>query len=171
MAYATPLDLLKRIDADDLARLCDRATPRTIDGDSLSGWLHSGAVAAKTSAAALTAAAAVIDAAINDADAEINGWLAARYPTPLSNPPLLIKRFAVEIAVYQLHRGNVTEAVENRYKHTVESLKEISRGRMSLASDYPVVSSGGAMGAVQHSQARLTRVQSSPRVFGGGAGS
>lgn len=49
--------------------------------------------------------APIIDAAIDDADGEVDGYLAKRYPVPLLTPPKVINKYAKDIAVYQAQRG------------------------------------------------------------------
>ena len=44
----------------------------------------------------------IIDAAIADADAEIDGYLAKRYAVPLAPAPRVINKFSKDIAVYNL---------------------------------------------------------------------
>ena len=46
--------------------------------------------------------APIIDAAIADADGEIDGYLAKRYAVPLAPVPKVINKFSKDIAVYNL---------------------------------------------------------------------
>lgn len=77
----------------------------------------------------------VLDRALEDADAEINGYLAARYVLPLGSTPTLVVGLAADIARYRLYRDNVTETVEKRYKAAVKMLENIAGGKISLGLD------------------------------------
>ena len=57
--------------------------------------------------------APLIDAAIGDADAEIDGYLAKRYAVPLAPAPKVINKFSKDIAVYNLFsRIGIDESTE-----------------------------------------------------------
>lgn len=50
----------------------------------------------------------LIEAAIADADAEIDGYLAKRYTVPISPAPRVLNKFSKDIAVYNLFSRNLT---------------------------------------------------------------
>ena len=105
--------------------------------------------------------AALIDAAIEDADAEIDGYLAKRYPVPLSPAPQVINKFSKDIAVYNLFsRIGIDEGTEqktylNRYNAAIKFLTLVAEGKVSLgaAADEPSVAA--AIGFSVKSNARL----------------
>lgn len=112
MSYATKQDLIERYGQDELIQLTDRATPPAGVIDD-----------------------AVLTQALLDADAEINGYLQARYTLPLGSTPELIKRVACIIARYNLYEDVATDEVRRRYEDAVRMLKSISRGEINLGVD------------------------------------
>lgn len=108
MTYATQQNLTDRFGEDELIQLTDRDNLGAIN-------------------------ATVVNRALADADATINGYLAARYTLPLSNPvPEMLERLACDIARYALFEDQVTEIVEKRYKDAIALLRDVSAGRAEL---------------------------------------
>lgn len=107
MTYATQQDLVDRFGSDELIQLTDRANVGTIDST-------------------------VVARALGDADAEINGYLAAQYALPLAVVPAMLVRLACDIARYQLFADRVTDSVRDRYKAAVALLKSLARGEAQL---------------------------------------
>jgi len=112
MSYATRQGMIDRFGEEELIQLTDRANPANNVIDNI-----------------------VLDAALLDADAEINGYLQARYTLPLVAVPLLISRLARDIARYYLYDDHVPEAIETRYKAAVKTLEQISKGVVQLGLD------------------------------------
>ena len=85
--------------------------------------------------------APLIDAAIGDADAEIDGYLAKRYAVPLTPAPKVINKFSKDIAVYNLFsRIGIDESSEqktylNRYNAAIKFLTLVAEGKVSLGVD------------------------------------
>lgn len=81
---------------------------------------------------------AAIDKALNSASAEMDGWLASRYPVPVSDPAALpvLKVHVVAVATYHLARtaNMITEEIKDRYTASIDYLKSVSKG----AADLPV---------------------------------
>lgn len=78
----------------------------------------------------------VLDRAIADADAEIDGYVGARYALPLPDPvPPVLVPIACDIARYRLFDDSVTEIVRQRYEDAIARLKDIAAGRLSLGID------------------------------------
>lgn len=81
---------------------------------------------------------AIIEAAIADADAEIDGYLAVRYPLPLNTTPSVVNKFSKDIAVYNLFsRLGIDESDReknylNRYKAAVRFLEMLSAGKVDV---------------------------------------
>ncbi|SHI87883.1 Mu-like prophage protein gp36 [Lutispora thermophila DSM 19022] len=102
----------------------------------------------------------IIEAAIADAGAEIDGYLAKRYTLPLSPVPQVIKKFAKDIAVYNLYsRIGIDENDReknylNRYKAAIRFFELLAEGKVEI-------------GAVDTTTAARTgfSVASSPRLF------
>jgi phage gp36-like protein len=110
MTYAVQQDLVDRFGQAELAELTDRTNGTTID-------------------------TAVLGKALQDADDEINGYLAVRYTVPLASPPLILKRLACDIARYFLYEDRATEIVTQRYKDAVAYLKDVGAGKVSIGVD------------------------------------
>lgn len=88
-----------------------------------------------------------VNQAIQTADAEIDGYCAAKYAVPLNPAPPIIKGLSTEIAVYYLYKRRMApEKIEKAYDKAVGRLKDISRGLLTLGVDPPpeATSAGGA---------------------------
>lgn len=125
MTYATLPGLTARFGADMLRDLTDRADPPAgaIDED-------------------------VIDAALADADAAIDGYLAARYRLPLAEIPARVVSLAEDIAIWRLHRYAPDPKIEADYKQALATLREIATGTQRLPlplGNEPVDSGAGGV--------------------------
>lgn len=102
------------------------------------------------------------EAAIEDACAEIDGYLAKRYRVPFSKTPQVINKFAKDIAVYNLvSRTGIDESERektflNRYNAAIKFLLEVAKGIISIGVEEIGSNSEAANGF---------RMQSSRRVF------
>ena len=122
MPYASQSDLVTRFGQIELVQLTDRSP---------------GAIAINTT---------VLQAALDDADAEIDARLMARYTLPLPVVPRLIKNLAVDIARYRLSDDMATDQVTKRYDAALRVLADISSGKVLLGVDQaaqPAAPSGG----------------------------
>jgi len=79
-------------------------------------------------------------AALRAATAEVDGYLAKRYLTPISPVPELIIDITAAITRYKLHGDAVPEVVERRYKDARAALTDLARGAMLLPSTTPKLS-------------------------------
>ena len=73
--------------------------------------------------------------ALDDAESEINSYLAERYTLPFVNPPAVLTRLACELAMYHmmvLRQMGDLEGINARYRHSVEFLKGVNAGRFVL---------------------------------------
>lgn len=102
----------------------------------------------------------LIDGALKDADGEIDGYLAKRYPVPMSPAPKALNKFAKDIAVYNLFsRIGIDEQSEqknilNRYQAAVKFLTLVAEGKVDI----------GITDNTTTSQTGFT-VKSNPRLF------
>lgn len=77
-------------------------------------------------------------AAIEDAGAEIDGYIGKRYRTPLANTPAVIRKYAKDIAVYNLaSRTGIDEddrenTIYLRYKQAIDFLLLVAKGTVEL---------------------------------------
>lgn len=74
--------------------------------------------------------------AIADAEAEVNGYVGARYALPLTSPyPRLVVSLARRLTIYHLYSlqpGMVPEDVQKDYDSAIADLEKISKGTISL---------------------------------------
>ena len=122
MAYATQQDIIDRYSLDELLILTDRDRDDQPD-------------------------TAVVDRALDDATAEIDTYLSARYQMPLPTVPDVLLRLCVDIAIYRLStdRAGGTEERRKRYEDATRLLVRISTGEVSLGLPTPPKSSNGAV--------------------------
>ena len=103
----------------------------------------------------------IIDAAIEDADGEIDGYLAKRYPVPLAPAPKVVNKFAKDIAVYNLYsRHGIDESSEeknylNRYNAAVKFLTLVAEGKVSIGAQADDPATAAATGFSVTSNPRL----------------
>lgn len=82
----------------------------------------------------------LIEQAIEDADGEIDGYLASKYPTPLKKVPKVINKYSKDIAVYNLFsRAGLDEGErENnyltRYKAAIKFLELVAKGTVDIGA-------------------------------------
>jgi len=105
--YATVADLETRYGAAELAELTNRAGGQDRDD-------------------------AVLLAAIGDASAEIDGYLASRYAVPVSPVPPVLVGAAAAIARYKLRGPSAGDTVRRDYEDAIRLLRDISDGRAGL---------------------------------------
>ena len=123
MTYATQADLVDRFGTPELAQRTNRTDGLTID-------------------------TVVLGRALDDADAEINGYLATRYSLPLPSTPVVVARLAADMARYYLYDDGVPATVRQRYEDAVSLLKRLANGDVQLAGITPVSAVGGSGNAI-----------------------
>lgn len=134
MTYATQSDLVDRFGDAELIQRTNRAGGNTID-------------------------AVVLGRALADADAEIDGYLAARYQLPIATPPALLVRLAADLARYRLYGDGVPDTVRRQYEDSVSELKRLASGDMQLVGVASVVVPASPVGIAVAARSR-------PRQFG-----
>jgi phage gp36-like protein len=114
MAYCATADIVNQIEEDVLISLTD-------DEDA-------GAVNETVVADAISGAGALID-----------GYCGKRYSVPLATVPALVKKFCVDIAIYDLYsrRDKAPAGREKRYDAAVNFFKAVARGEATLGEDDP----------------------------------
>lgn len=100
---------------------------------------------------------AVLNRAIDDATAEINGYLTA-YTLPLASVPANFELMACNITRYHLYNDSATELVKERYKQGIKYLEKVAAGDIDLAPD--------TSGAVVQETSDSVEFSSSSSVFG-----
>lgn len=135
MAYCTRDDILELTDEATLIALTDDAAAGTVDD-------------------------AKVERAIADAEQEIDASLGMRTSLPLSTVPALVRKWAVDIAVYNLcsrRDAEVPEVRRKRYDDARADLKAYRDGRISLGVEDPESTPSGS---------EAPRIVSSTPVFG-----
>lgn len=126
MNYATQQDMVDRFAEVELVQLTDSTNSGAID-------------------------AAVLGRALDDADAEIDGYLAGRYALPLTTVPKILVGYACDIARYRLYDDRATEHVAKRYDDAVRYLRMVAEGKVGLglssASEAAAPAGGPAISA------------------------
>lgn len=109
-AYITREDLEQRFGVDEIEQLLDDDAD---DSESA------------TETDSLTAA-------IADASNLIDGYLASQYTLPLSSVPDLVKKWAADIARFNLWDEKAPEEIRNRYDDAIAALKDVAKGNIKL---------------------------------------
>jgi phage gp36-like protein len=135
MPYATQADLETRFGSAELAQLTDRISGSVID-------------------------AAVVGRALADAEAEIDGYLAARYQLPLASAPAVLGRITCDIARYYIYDDRVIEAVKERYKDAVRLLKSMASGEVMLDAAVVPAPAASSMSVSHSAPARIFNADS-----------
>lgn len=123
MSYCELADLEEQISEDELIALSDDAGAGIVD-------------------------VSVTARAIADADAVVDAYCQDRYTVPLTPVPAMIRRLAVDIAIYNFYSRRDDTAPEirkDRYKEAIRFLEKVSKGEIGLgaATPAPVNTSGG----------------------------
>lgn len=100
---------------------------------------------------------AVLNRAIDDATAEINGYLTA-YTLPMAVVPANLERFACDMTRYYLYDDAVTDLVKARYDAAVKYLTQIAKGIISIGPD--------TTGSIAPTTSNSAEFSSSTLVFG-----
>lgn len=108
--YCTVQDLIDRFGEQELIDLTDRSDMSMIDET-------------------------ILNQAINDACAEMDGYLASRYELPLATIPGTLKPLSCDIVRYKLHDEQPTEHITKRYEAVIKFLFSVSKGEISLGVD------------------------------------
>lgn len=102
----------------------------------------------------------IIEDAMTDADGEIDGYLAKRYPVPLTQIPQMINKLSKDIAVYNLfsrigiREDGPDKNYLNRYQAAVKFLTLVSTGQVDIGVSTPQAAANTGFAA-----------RSSPRLF------
>lgn len=93
-----------------------------------------------------------LNAAMQQANSEIEGYIATRYTLPLQTIPPFLESVACDMARYHASTGAMSEnsPIKTRYDAAVKTLKEISKGTIQIGGSptgesAPVQSSNNAI--------------------------
>lgn len=103
----------------------------------------------------------ICEEAVEDACAEIDGYLAKRYSVPFKKTPQVINKFAKDISVYNLvSRTGIDESDRektflNRYNAAIKFLLDVAKGIISIGVEEKGGSSEAANGFKMKSSGRV----------------
>lgn len=147
--YVTPAQLADRPGARELAQVATRERDAIVADDLMEATLR-GTDRSTWSAdqiAIADDALARITQAIADADGTIDGFLAKRYPVPLSPVPGVVVNWSRAITRYNLHKdrisGEANDPILRDYRDALKLLQLTADGKFSLGADDPVLSDAG----------------------------
>lgn len=130
MAYNTQQDMVNRFSEAEMIELTDDAGDGVIN-------------------------ATVLAQAIDDATAEIDGYLAGRYSLPLAFTPQILVLYACDITRYRLYDDAVTDQVTKRYEDAISFLKLAAQGKVSFGPNTDGDTPGPAGSAQMESGGRI----------------
>lgn len=111
MSYASASDMIARYPNRDLVQLTNEDPTQT------------------------TVNTAMLQQALDDASAEIDGYLEGRFAMPLSDPPAALNRLACDIAMYRLQSLRPLRDIEDarkRYEDAVTLMTRVAKGELTL---------------------------------------
>ncbi|OSI25065.1 gp436 family protein [Neisseria dumasiana] len=131
MSYAAVADLVARYGEATITGLTDLNRKGTVDADTA-------------------------QQALDDAAAEIDGYLMNRYELPLPKPLRILTVYCCDIAIYRLCTGKrqLTEDIAHRYEAAVKFLQLVAAGKVELGKtesdgEKPAVQNNGVMFTTQ----------------------
>ncbi len=113
MAYATLTDIREQMSEDELI-------PLTSDDGTLDE--------------------SVVERAIADADGEIDAYVGYRMEVPLDPVPVMIRKYSVDIAIYNLYARRLDicpDMRRKRYEDAVKFMRLVAEGKISLGQNDP----------------------------------
>lgn len=124
MSYCTVQQLEDRYGAEFLTQISDRGQEPAVEPDAV-----------------------LLARAIADADALIDGYLAARYALPLAATPPLLTALALPVALYKAHAHVASEKVRKDFEDALKVLERIASGvvRLDVAGVEPAGSGAGGV--------------------------
>jgi len=132
--YASTAQLLARYSADEIAQRADDSIPTLVDGVLLANAVRGEPLVdySPEEQAAAVAALANVERALRDADSTINGYLASRYRTPVTQAADVLERIACQLARYFLYDDGATDQVKKNYDGSIAFLRDVSQGKVQL---------------------------------------
>ena len=141
--YVTPAQLADLPGSMELAQIASAQHQQVVDANLMEATLR-GQDRSTWSAADIAVAndaLARIQGEIDIADQFVDGFLARRYPLPLTSTPGILTTWARAIVRYRLHKDQISDANANPiardYKEAVSMLGQVAAGNYSLGIDDP----------------------------------
>ena len=77
-----------------------------------------------------------LNAAMQEANSEIDAYVGSRYPLPLQLIPPFLTEIGCNLARYYAVTGDLSEndPIKNRYESSIKTLTKISKGELTLGS-------------------------------------
>jgi phage gp36-like protein len=94
---------------------------------------------------------AALQQVVDDASAEIDGYLEGRFALPLLDPPVVLNRLTCDIAMYRLQGLRPSHDIADarkRYEDAVSLLLKVARGEVTLGLSADNIERPQASGAV-----------------------
>lgn len=141
--YITPAQLADRPGATEIAQVATPDREAIVDAALMDATLREADRSAWQPADTAVAdqALANVQAAIDDADSVIDGYLASRYTLPLASVPGVLVVYGRAIARYNLHKARqsleTNDPIVRDYRDAVKFLTAIANGQLSLGADDP----------------------------------
>lgn len=156
MSYCNPIDLLS-YGARELAELV-AVDGAVVDPDLLRLTLEDGDRSSHTQQERDDADQALLalEVACADADLEIDGYLAGRYPLPIQQAPGRLVQVAKRIARYNLYATSAPEEIATRYRDAIGWLKGVAAGRLNVPGLDDATTTTGTAGSAQADPAPRT---------------
>lgn len=131
MPYATPAQVLERLDGTFLAQLADDSGQANRD-------------------TVIDVSGELIASIIEDADRFMDSYIGERYVVPVNPPTRVLARCSVAIAIYDLHMRRdwtVTAEMKTRYDDMVAWLRDVAKGDAKIDSAVELAASSGSHSA------------------------
>jgi phage gp36-like protein len=110
--------------------------------------------------------------ALDDASAEIDGYLESRFALPLNDPPTVLTRMTCDIAMYRMQSlrplHDLADA-RKRYDDAIELLMRVARGEVTLGLAADNAEPAQAAGSVVTQAGSDTSGPLQQRIFGRGS--
>lgn len=135
MRYASIMDLVERVSIDDLAERVS-TEEHGVTGDLLGKKIEGGSLSGESATirGAVELAVERLNQVLDDASADIDGYLGAQLPLP--DPlPRTIKVRCVDIAIYRLFGGAGDGEREKIYDGAMAWLRKVGNGDIALTGD------------------------------------
>lgn len=125
MAYCAKADLVQRFGGKELAELTDETAAHSSDDTEIA-------------------------AACDEASSLIDSYISTRYTVPLDPVPAMVRKWACDIAFFNLFKISVPERVKDAYEDAIARLKDVAKGVAGLpdATGTTAETNGAALSVV-----------------------
>ncbi len=130
--YSTELQLIDQFGDAEIAAITDEGD--LVTGPMLRTSITGGSMGGYTSEeqAATAVCVAKIVTEQDMAAGVIDGYLAVKYVTPITDPPPVLTAYALDIVRYRLYDDAAPEQVKERYANAIAWLRDIAQGKADI---------------------------------------